>query len=455
MSAATATAPQQQAAASTEEKEAREAAEQWLPHRGVPHFLTREAFEVRPANVGTSLVLAGSFGAVAADEEGLPRWAQVAICVGVVLVWLVGDLGRRRSARKKGPYLWPRPGHLTLAVLVAITTTAAIDAVVEWHDEIRVVLLWAAWVAVALVIAAATPLGTLRVFAWAAGHPFREAARNIKVLAGAIPLLLLTVAFLFMTTEIWHVATFLTPEELGGAVGLFVLLGACFLFVLARSHITEAQRFDGWKDVRACIRSRRADPLAALEAAVTECLDKGASFEDWAAARKWLEERKQIAPPASGDATGPGALLKTLDEKTPWGALGDFEVPDLEWRERWNINIVLLFGQSVQVLAVTLVMAAFLLVFGLLTVDTDTLQAWDVIAEGEEPQEGFPPWSGQHLKVTALLAAFAGLSFAVYAALFKEQREIFFGELDRKATQRLAVRAVYRRLLERNGQAPA
>jgi hypothetical protein len=107
------------------------------------------------------------------------------------------------------------------------------------------------------------------------------------------------------------------------------------------------------------------------------------------------------------------------------------------------------------VLAVTLVMAAFLLVFGLLTVDTDTLQAWDVIAEGEEPQEGFPPWSGQHLKVTALLAAFAGLSFAVYAALFKEQREIFFGELDRKAKQRLAVRAVYRRLLERNGQAPA
>jgi hypothetical protein len=170
----------------------------------------------------------------------------------------------------------------------------------------------------------------------------------------------------------------------------------------------------------------------------------------WEEARVWLVQRKDEAAasrsPVPITGTNEAAeRLRRLRDETDWDDLGDLEPVKLGWRERWNITIVMVFAQSIQVLAVTLVMALFLLAFGLLTVDDGTLQAWDVIAENAEPPKTvLPPWSDLHLKVIALLAAFAGLTFAVYAALFRDQREIFFGEIDRKATQRLAVRALYR-----------
>jgi hypothetical protein len=75
--------------------------------------------------------------------------------------------------------------------------------------------------------------------------------------------------------------------------------------------------------------------------------------------------------------------------------------------------------------------------FGRLAVDRETLADWNVT-----PGDDTWGWSAQHWEVSALLAAFAGLSYAVSVALFKEQRELFLGELDRKVTQRLAVRTL-------------
>jgi hypothetical protein len=134
--------------------------------------------------------------------------------------------------------------------------------------------------------------------------------------------------------------------------------------------------------------------------------------------------------------------LAQLRDSDYWDSLPDVkDVTKLKPRERANTTIVLVFGQGVQVVAVSLLMAAFFLLLGWLTVDEATLLDW-----GVEAQDGWWLWTGQHLKVAALLAAFAGLSYAVYAALFKEQRELFFCELDRKMTQRLAVRALHRGL---------
>src|SRR5687768_5536971 len=83
------------------EKKLIDAAEKWLVYRGVPHFLRRrEDFEMRALNVAVSVVLATSFGAVAADENGLPRSSQIGLCAGVVLVWFLVDVGRRRLRRE-------------------------------------------------------------------------------------------------------------------------------------------------------------------------------------------------------------------------------------------------------------------------------------------------------------------------------------------------------------------
>jgi hypothetical protein len=322
-----------------------------------------------------------------------------------------------------------------------------------------------------LAFAAATPIGAVRILWWAAGHPFREARQNVRVLAGALPLLLLTVAFLLLTTELWVAATNLSGAELAATLGLFVALGLMFLLVLARTRIAESERFADWMEVREYLGDRRpegSDAVEALEELLSDCLDRAASFERWEEVRAWLDERTR--PPqdvvASDEYGALDGLLSSLhvperwlermfrrQRKTRrqlaqlrtnayWDALGDVDdVERLNRRERWNITIVLVFGQGVQVLSVSLLMGSFFLLFGWLTVDEATLTAW-----GVTPQDGWWLWTGQHFKVAALLAALAGLSYAVYAALLKEQRELFFCELDRKTTQRLAVRALHRAL---------
>jgi hypothetical protein len=60
-------------------------------------------------------------------------------------------------------------------------------------------------------------------------------------------------------------------------------------------------------------------------------------------------------------------------------------------------------------------------------------------------------WYGtrEHVHVSVLLAAFAGLSYTVFASIFEDQRKVFFGELDRrKVRQRLAMRPLDRYLTE-------
>ena len=120
------------------------------------------------------------------------------------------------------------------------------------------------------------------------------------------------------------------------------------------------------------------------------------------------------------------------------------KVPPLEWQERWNILLVAVMGQGFQVLAVSISLGLFFLIFGLLVVDDATLTAW-----GVEAQDGWGPWTEQHLTVSALVATFAGLSYAVSATLLSEQRDLFLCQLDHKMEQRLAVRALFRELQTR------
>ena len=53
------------------------------------------------------------------------------------------------------------------------------------------------------------------------------------------------------------------------------------------------------------------------------------------------------------------------------------KVPPLEWQERWNILLVAVMGQGFQVLAVSISLGLFFLIFGLLVVDDATLTAWE------------------------------------------------------------------------------
>jgi hypothetical protein len=145
------------------------------------------------------------------------------------------------------------------------------------------------------VIAAVTPLGTVRIAVWTVSHPFREAPHNVKVLAGAIPFLLLTLAFLLLTNELWTVATHLSTVEFVGTLSLFALLGfALFLFEAVR--IEKAAEFRDWTAVRRAMRDDRNQPVPPIEALVDDCLANADSLGSNVPG--WLAERLKAAAAA-------------------------------------------------------------------------------------------------------------------------------------------------------------
>jgi hypothetical protein len=315
-------------------------------------------------------------------------------------------------------------------VVLALMAAPGLDAALAWDLRLETVVVLAVGVIVLLAIAAATPLGTLRIVWWAIGHPAREFRQNLRVLAGALPILLLTLALLVMSTELWVVATNLTVAELIATLTLFVGLGLCFLLMVTATRIAEAEKFSNWDKVRDCLNEQASVVRRPKGAEGYGLLDMGLGklgVRDETRQSLFRRQRKTRDD------------LRRLRTSSWPEELEIDSIPDLLWRERWNIMLVALVGQGLQVLAVSVTMALFLLGFEWLAVDDSTLAAWSI-----DPQNGFGPWSGQHLKVTALLATFAGLSYAVSATLLSEQRELFLCQLDHKMRQRLAVRALYR-----------
>jgi hypothetical protein len=466
-----------------------EKARKWLERSGVPHFAGSRTLENRGWHavvcLCVSAVVAAAFtGLLGSGSFGFPP--EVAVTTGLVVVLLIVSLVHRTLAPEHEDPL-TQPGKMNLMLAVAVVAGAAAEDIAA--GDIRIKTAIAATVALAVVgaIAAATPMGAARIIGWAILHPFREWRQNVRVLAGGLPLLLLAVGLLLLTTELWQVTTRMTTAEFVGALGLFTLIGLTSLAVLAHDRIEHAARFRSWNDVIDCLDdepARPSDPSADLEKLVNDCLDRAATFDTWGEARAWLEsrdgeepqllhvERRRGLPERMEQQPGVAAMQRGWQThlKRTSGPLaemrhamdahlpeGQYEVPPLSWQERGNLMLVVLVGQAVQILALALVLALFFLVFGALTVDETTVKVWaGQTVDAQHPvHQVLWMWTGQHLKVSALLAAFAGLTYAVTATLLKEQRDLFFGELDRKTTQRLAVRLVHGRLDKKQRQLKA
>ena len=93
------------------------------------------------------------------------------------------------------------------------------------------------------------------------------------------------------------------------------------------------------------------------------------------------------------------------------------EGPPLNHRQRFNVGLVLFVSQSLQVLLVALAVAAFFVIFGLLTINAELISGW--IKETPNVLFGFRIGDRQAevttelLRVAGALAAFTGLYFAI------------------------------------------
>jgi hypothetical protein len=103
--------------------------------------------------------------------------------------------------------------------------------------------------------------------------------------------------------------------------------------------------------------------------------------------------------------------------------------------ERWNLVLVLVVIQGVQVLLLTLSVFLFLLVFGSLIMTEPVMRSWLSTKE-----------SGLTLdlvKVSVFLSAFSGLYLTVSTVTDETYREQFFGDVMDELRRAVGVRAVY------------
>jgi len=121
-------------------------------------------------------------------------------------------------------------------------------------------------------------------------------------------------------------------------------------------------------------------------------------------------------------------------------------------RQRFNVGLVALFSQAIQITAAALAMFGFFVLFGLLAIPIDTSTYWTqldavhVIAHlsigGRELILSDPV-----LRVAGFLGAFTGMYFTVVLSTDSTYREEFAEDIGPELRQALAVRVLYREAL--------
>ena len=318
------------------------AADDWFLHHGLSYFVPE-----RRADVRNALRL----------KRTLPLVLVVALlaaAAGVVLAYLVGEFSAA-------------PATLVALGLVAIL----------WY--------------------ALTALQARQIVTWALGRTFGSLRTLLPMTTRALPLLLLAIAFLFINTEMWQVASTLTVGALWLVVVLFAGLAVAFLFVRLPE---EVDLVDDDVDDAFLLRACRATPL-----------------ED---ACRELVEDPEADPAAYAEVTG---------------------------YERWNLIVVLMIVQTVQVLLLSLSVFVFLMVFGGLIMTPEVLSTWSTGSDPINRSQGL-------VQVSIFLAAFSGLYLTVSTVTDEAYRAQFFGNVMRELERAVGVRAVYLALRKRQGSAP-
>jgi hypothetical protein len=378
-----------------------EATERWFVARGLPHFIegysaSRDVF--KRAMPALALVFVAEVVADAPSTD-YAWWENALAVVGALAAfaafWLVTNRLRGR------PVLAP-PEHMgapELAVFVVWPAIVPIALGGQWRSA-----LVTAGVNVFLVSAIyiGTSYGVLPMTRWAASRTLLQAERVVTMYVRAMPLLLLFVAFLFLTNELWQTAGSLNGPFYWIVLAFFPILGTLFAALRVPREFGRLQRLERWDDVCAAVR----------DSPVGEVTERAAAAERWATAGS----------------------------------------PSLSSRQWGNLGLVVLFSQGVQVVLVTVLIFVVLVGFGLVATPAATVASF----LGHDPHvlASFVLWgrtmelTEELLRVAGFLAVFSGFYFSTAVLTEDAYREEFLDDVIREIGRALAVRAVYLGLVQ-------
>ncbi|KRF36371.1 hypothetical protein [Nocardioides sp. Soil805] len=247
---------------------------------------------------------------------------------------------------------------------------------------------------------ALTALRARPIVGWALKRTLSSLGSVVSTASRALPLLLVFIAFLFINAEAWQMTSHLGFGTLWLTALLLLGLGTVFLLVRLPEEVDQA---DDAVDDAFLLRACRGTPL------------EGACRE--------MVEDPSADPARHAEVTG---------------------------YERWNLIVVLLVIQAVQVVVLVAAVFGFLLVFGSLIVNEDVQQLWT--GEGTSHLAFLTNVSAELVKVSLFLASFSGLYFTVSAITDETYRGQFFSAVMVHLERAVGVRAVYLALRERRTQ---
>jgi hypothetical protein len=371
--------------------------ETWFERRGVPQFIARRkaASEVFTRSLPLLVLFYLLGGMLALDSENWSWGRNVLVAIGVVAVlvatWCVANRLRGRTTFS----IPERVGPVELALFVVGPTIPTL----VFDPHLRSFLTALAFGLLSLVVVYLfSTFGVGSIARWGLSQARALAPTFVTLVARALPLLLISVVVLFLTGEVWQFSADLTG--LPYAITLFGIfgLGAAFLIARLPGDVHNIAAFSDWSEVRSVI-----------------------------------------------DGT-PAAQLVLPDD-------GDPDESPLTKRQWFNVSLVTLFTQAMQITFVALAMFVVLLAFGFVAIHLSTQTSFvgaaekiDVLATlnlgGEELVI-----TSVVLRVCGFLATFAGFYFTVYLATDATYRDEFRTDIVPEVRQAFAVRTAYRSCL--------
>lgn len=293
-----------------------------------------------------------------------------------------------------------RPRRLVLLAVSLLVVAVGAGVLLSWltGEKSAGPALWLSVTSLGLLWYGATALHGRPILGFALSRTLGSFRYLVPMASRALPLLLVFVTFLFVNAEAWQMTSNLPFGLLWFTVLLMLGLAVAFLMVRLPE---EVDRVDDEVDDDFVVRACAGTPL------------EGAS-------------REVAADPS-------------IDPQD-YAQVAGFE--------RWNLILVLLVIQTVQVVLLSATVFVFFMLFGSLVMETETQLAWT----GLETLRQAPYLSHVSvslMKVSLFLASFSGFYFTVNAVTDDTYRRQFFSVVESQLERAVGMRAVYLATRER------
>ena len=366
--------------------------ERWFVRRGLPHFIhsynAAEDVFTRALPV-LSLVFVLEL-VVAADTDWSTGQNVAALIAGVGV--MVG--GFALVNRLRGRRAFQRPQDVGVVELSTFVLLPALLPLVI-GGRMRGALLTIGFnIVVLIVVAVVLSFGLIPMLRWAATHTMGELGGLLWLMARSLPLVLVFSMFIFLNAELWQVADDFTAAYFWSAIGVLSGVGSLFVLLRLPKEVDALRRFSSWSEVGSALSDSPLEP------------------ED----------------------------AQHLDDQP--------DPPKLSKPDWFNVGLVWVFSQGVQIVLVGLLVGLFYLIFGVFTVRFETIDQWtqtdpDVLWRINDQLI----LTSEVIRGSGFIAAFSSLQFAVSAVTDDTYREEFLGDLVHDVREAFAVRALYLRLL--------